>query len=84
MWFKLTVLAPQFIAIQTDIISWYLRKICELFAAVIFAGSGILAILWQVICLDLRDVVREEAIGRNLMIEIARQQLTKPISCQAS
>lgn len=43
VWFKRTIIALPFAAILTDIFSWYLTKIYQPFAVVVFVSGGVLA-----------------------------------------
>lgn len=43
VWIKRTIIVLPFAAILTDIFSWYLTKINESFAVVVFASGGVLA-----------------------------------------
>jgi len=48
VWFKRTVIALPFVAILTDVLSWYLTKIYEPFAVVVFASGGVLAACFMI------------------------------------
>ena len=48
VWLKRTVLAIPFLAILTDIVSWYLTKVYQPFAVVIFVSGGLMGVCFLI------------------------------------